>query len=120
MIREITCADVDVSIHVEEEHVPVRGNAVYSDNKELDKQVEDSILEKLEAGDAWAWCCVRVHVSFKGILSSNQYLGCCSYKDEDDFASGGYLDDMIKEGVDEINKTIKSLFEALSTEAETT
>lgn len=92
-----------IEIILHEGDVPVRGNAIASDDEAYDKEVEDEILARLEY-DLWAWCCVEVRATIEipeqGIkVSGSDYLGGCSYKNEADFRSGGYFEDMVEEAV---------------------
>ncbi len=60
---------------------------------------------RLNAGDIWAWFSAKVTVSFDG-LTSDQYLGACSYTDEADFRNDGVFDDMVSEAIDDLNAQI--------------
>lgn len=74
--------------------VPVRGNACASGDNEFDRQIEQEILDRLAQGDMWAWCCVEVTATtiYKGeITSESDYLGCCSYEDQEDFINNSGL-----------------------------
>ena len=52
-----------------------------------------AILDEAE-WNVWAWCCVEVRLRILGAEFS-EYLGGCSYADEEDFCTpGGYYDDM--------------------------
>lgn len=98
-----------ITLIVHEEDTPVRGNAMASGEDALDKEVEDEILERLERGDVWAWCCVEVKATACG-LSASDYLGGCSYSDEKEFREpGGYYDDMVSEAVGCLAERVKSL-----------
>ena len=77
----------------EPEDMPVRGNAVASGDDAYDRRVEDGIIARLESGDDWAWCCVRVDAHLGG-LTGTAYLGGCSYADEAGFRRGGYYESM--------------------------
>lgn len=78
--------EVSYRCEVEPEHdVTVRGNAMASGDNVFDRQVEDEIIARLDAGEVAAWCCVRVIASievnghtFEGFAS----IGACSYADE--------------------------------------
>ncbi len=83
----------ETTISIEPEHIPVRGNAMASDDDDADRECEDEILARLDAGDLWAWCSVRVRVQC-GDLYEDEYLGCCSYRDEADFRANGGFEDM--------------------------
>lgn len=86
----------EITIHVTQDDAPVRGNAMASGDDELDRKVEDEILDRLDSGDVWAWASVEVRATHEG-LSGSDYLGCCCYRDEEDFKSGGYYEDMVRE-----------------------
>jgi hypothetical protein len=87
--------NAQVDFNALEEHCQVRGNAQAID-EELDKQVEDSIIERLNNGYLEAWFCAEVTAKYKGFKGTD-YLGCCSYNSFDDFLKekGGYYTDMI-------------------------
>ncbi len=101
-----------IELIVHPEDIPVRGNAVASGDDAIDKRVEDEIIARIDDGDPWAWCCVEVRASHDEI-SSSDYLGGCSYRDEAYFRTGGYYEDMVKQAVDGLNlereKMIRSL-----------
>lgn len=63
---------------------------------EEDYKITNGIREDLEAGNDWAWCSVRVGCTIPGYdAEGNDYLGGCSYKDQEDFCQeGGYYPDM--------------------------
>jgi len=59
-MKKITAEDCEIKVEALEEDIPVRGNALASGDAEADRACEDEILARLEAGDIWAWCTVRV------------------------------------------------------------
>ena len=79
------------------ETMPIKGNASAIDD-ETDAIIEKHIKADLESGNQWAWCCVRVTCYRDAMLngvSGVDYLGGCSYENEDDFIKhGGYWEDM--------------------------
>jgi len=99
---------VEIKIDCLEEHVPVKGNAICSDDAEFDKKVEDEIIAELEYNQ-WAWCCIRVTARYKG-QEGRDYLGCCSYKDEKDFVeTSGYYEQMRQEAYDNLIDNLRGL-----------
>lgn len=89
-------------VTIEPEEIPVEGNAMASGDDEADRAEEQAILERLDAGDDWAWCTVVVHARL-GDAVGTAALGCCSYADEDDFkAPGGYYEDLCAEALEDI------------------
>lgn len=104
-----TIDEVNFSITAEQDDIPVRGNAVVSGDEEVDKKIEDEIIERLENGDVWAWASVQVTAEFKGI-TGNAYLGACSYKSEKDFVEAGdYYIDMKREAYDNLISELEDL-----------
>lgn len=98
----------EISIIVNFDDTPVRGNALVSGCDETDKACEDEIIARLDAGDVWAWACVEVKAEFRGV-SASDYLGCCCYSDEEDFKAGGYYEDMVGEAISQLNDLISDL-----------
>ena len=87
---------VEYRIEVEQDDQPVRGNAIASGDPDYDKKVEDKILDRLDRGDVWAWASVRVVAFVPGYgLEGDDFLGGCTYDNEEQFKSGMYYPDMI-------------------------
>lgn len=72
------------------------------DHSESIKEIDS----RLNKGDLWAWCSVRVTATC-GDLVGTAHLGGCSYKDEDDFKKCGYYEDMVEEATDDLKKVIE-------------
>lgn len=100
--------DVQFEIEVEEDHIPVRGNALASGDDAEDKRVEDEIIARLENEDVWAWASVRMVATWRG-LTADDYLGACCYKDEDDFKKDGYYEDMKNNAYNSLLRQITDL-----------
>ena len=89
---------VTYELRIEEEDVPVRGNAMASGDDDLDRKYEDEILDRLDRGDLWAWC--QVTVTAKITVEDQRFegwdaLGGCSYRNVEEFIQpGGYWEDM--------------------------
>ena len=97
--------EITYLLTVDFEETPVRGNAMASGDDVEDKKIEDAILARLDQGDVWAWADVTVtaKVTFEGeVFTARASLGCCSYRDEAEFAADGYFGDMCKEARDEL------------------
>lgn len=108
---------VSYDLEIVREYMPIRGNAMASGDDDYDREVEDSIIADLEAGNDWAWCMVKVTATYDGIDSVEgvDYLGGCSYASEKDFKSpGGYYDDMKEVARDDLYGQLKQLKQALS------
>ena len=76
------------------EETIIEGNLIDSGDDNQDKLDEKTVIDDLLSGNQWAWCNVEVRGEYLG-LSASDYLGCCSYKSEQDFKTGGYYTDMI-------------------------
>lgn len=98
--RKKIAAGVTFELECLPEDIPVRGNAMASGDDAADREYEDEIIRRLDAGDVWAWCTVKVTARF-GAFEGVSYLGCCNYRDEEDFTQpGGYFEDMEAEAFD--------------------
>lgn len=93
-------------IEIEQDYIPVRGNAIASGDDATDKAVEDEIIERLDNGDTWAWCTVCV-VAEAGGAEGRAYLGACSYKDEAGFRAGGYYEQMQDEAKEDLMEQLR-------------
>ena len=107
-IRTLNMQDVSFKLDVEQDDHEVRGNAMASGDDALDKEVEDEILARLNAGDVWAWAYVRVIATYKNFKGS-EGLGGCSYANQHDFEHGGYYEQMREDALADLNKTIGAI-----------
>lgn len=73
-----------------DEDLAVRGNALDSGDPAVDKAAEDEILRRLDRGETWAWCTVKVTAHLcvgmgddvAHVFEGAAYLGACSYATE--------------------------------------
>jgi hypothetical protein len=81
-----------ITLERQEEYESPRGQ--FDDDKAL-KWVQKQIRD----GNEWGWFCARVIVGgqFPDEESEDEYLGCCSYRDRNDFICGGYFVGMVHE-----------------------
>lgn len=104
-LRELEEHEVTFEVLCLEEDTPVRGNALASGDDAEDRKAEDSVLQALDRGNQWAWCCVRVRAVWRGFQGTD-HLGCCSYADEEDFKRCGYFADMKAEALADLNRKL--------------
>lgn len=98
----------EITVVAEYDDIPVRGN-FDSGDAEQDRALEDSILDRLDRGDVWAWAYVRVQATAGGVTGEDT-LGGCSYESEREFMQGGdYGQDMIKEARADLRKKLTDL-----------
>lgn len=77
---------VTYEVELQPEDMPVRGNAIASDDEAFDKEVEDKILARLDRGEIEAWCLavVTARVEIDGfVFAGVATLGGCSYESEE-------------------------------------
>lgn len=101
-------ADVEFELTCEPEHASVRGNFMCSGDDEQDKADEDAVIEALENGNQWAWCCVCVTATV-GVFTGRAYLGCVSDESEESFRKGcaDYVESLQQEALDDLRREIK-------------
>jgi len=107
-MRKFKPLEVDFKLIVEQDDMPVRGNAMASGDDEFDSKVEQEIIDRLDYGEVWAWAQVTVKALWAG-FEGVDYLGGCSYKDEEDFTSigrDGYFQDMVRASVEDLLRNI--------------
>lgn len=100
---------ITVTLTCEPEDVSPYGNVQATEDDAADNLAAARVVEELNQGNQWAWCCVHVVVSYKGILKADRYLGCCSYESEAAFRSDGYFDDLVSECISDLDDQIKML-----------
>lgn len=96
--------EIEYIIELQEEHDSPEGFFASGD-EEIDRQTVQTILDDYNAGNPWAWCCIKViaRVEFEGQeFKGETYLGCCSYEDEKDFKAGGYYEQMCQEALESL------------------
>lgn len=113
MLRPLTRDDVIITVEALPEDTSPEGHFASGDD-ELDRQTCAEIRSKAE-WNAWAWCCIKVTVSWRGHRASD-YLGGCCYDSKEEFvAEGGYYDDMVDRALEELNAGVQRDYEALKT-----
>lgn len=79
------------------------------DHFEFDGDIE-FVNDQIIAGNIWGWCWIEVIVSAPQLeMAESETLGCCSYKNEADFITDGYYDDLKKEATNSLLRRIKEL-----------
>ena len=86
-------AEAEVSLTAEPENEQIEGNAS-AINEDTDRETAEWIRDQLASGNEWAWCCVKVTLTWRG-LSASDYLGCCSYESRASFVADPYYQDMV-------------------------
>lgn len=106
-VRKLRLGECVFELKCSHEDVPIKGSFASGDEA-LDAKTEADIKERLNAGDIWAWCCVEVRASWGGFVGRS-YLGCCSYKSEEDFRKdSGQYNSLKQEALDDMQQDIES------------
>ena len=109
---EIDLDDVNYRIECHPEDEMIKGNAIDSGDKDEEAKQEKWIQDELDSGNQWAWCSVRVVAEIEmpgSCFEGDDYLGCCSYKNQTDFEKDGYFKDMKSEALKELIRTLKDV-----------
>lgn len=107
-MRTILLSDCTIEVIAETEQCTPVGQ-FDSGDPELDRETEQTIFDAINSGDVWGWCTVEVKLTYKHITASD-YLGCCSYKNEQDFITdSGYYEDMVQTCLAELNQQLVEL-----------
>ena len=112
-LRKLRADEVSFNLVVHEEHLPVEGNVLASGDDAVDLRAERAVQADLRRGNLWAWCCVEMKASWCGFEESD-FLGGCSYRDEEDFRRDGYYEDMKDCALEALNERLQSCARALS------
>lgn len=81
-----------------------------------DEDWEAEVRERLDRGDVWAWCTVRVvAIAEDGARGYSSYLGGCNYKDEAEFRDCLYFTDLCNEAREDLIKVEHSHRQGIQT-----
>jgi hypothetical protein len=113
-LKPITVDEATITLTVQQEDALIVDNAMDSGYPDIDRDCVQDIIERLNQGDVWAWAFVTVTVTWHTFSGIN-YLGCCTYKDEDDFktSDSDYYEDMVSEALDNMNNSMFATYESL-------
>ena len=109
---------VRIALHITPEDTPVRGNASAWGEPE-DSEYAAEIEERLDRGELWAWCTVRVTCT-DGFTKGEAYLGGCSYDDAAAFVDLGlgYFLDLAAEAYAEYQSEVARIREKYTNNGE--
>lgn len=111
-MKTLTIDDVTIEVTCEPSDTAIEGSFASGDD-DADAALVAEIREHAE-WNVWAWCDVRVRVSWRG-LHADTYLGAGSYKDEADFrTNSGYFQDMFAGALADLNAQAQSIARALT------
>lgn len=108
-MRTLTPADVTISVITE----PCTESAYGQLGGCATKNQIANLLGRARYNE-WKWCDVEVRVEWNGLAGSD-FLGCCSYKNKEQFCQpGGYYDDMLDAAMDELREQVATIYNAIA------
>jgi hypothetical protein len=110
-MKTLTIDMVTVTVTPEEEFEPITRELSFqqtgADHSQYIRKVQRD-----NGCNPWLWCTVAVKAEFKG-LTGTAYLGCCAYRNEEDFKAGGYFEQMRDEAFLELKQQVDEIAAAL-------
>jgi len=105
--RQLTLEDLNISVIASDEDIHPREHLSESTLTEAEI---DAIYEEAVTSNIWKWCTVEVKAEYKG-LEASDYLGACSYENEEEFKKDGYYTDMCQTVLADLQKQLDSFLE---------
>ncbi len=93
---------INFEIEPSSELMPIETNA------DFDLEKIENINAKLDAGNKWIWCTIRVKAEFKGIIGES-FLAECSYENENEFKNSEFWPKMRDEAFENLKKNVEKL-----------
>lgn len=108
-IITLTPNDVNITVKCETEDISAHKHFSYlNDNENEVKKTVKRIEKKLES-NPWAWCSVNITCSYYSLVAET-YLGCCSYKNANDFIkNSGQYDQMVAECIADLQNLLNEI-----------
>lgn len=101
--RKLTRDDVDISVFALSEDSDPAGHFATGDAAE-DARIVAKIREDMQWNE-WAWCCVKVVVTYRG-LEASDYLGGVNEVCEQSFRDSEYFTSMVDTCLDDLNSQV--------------
>ena len=102
-MRKLTSLDkVKYTVECLHEDVPI------DDMYDVDDEYTKWIVNQLNDGNEWAWCCIKVTAEWNG-HNGVDYLGCCSYMSMFDFMKSEYYNSMKDQALQDLNNTLENI-----------
>ena len=97
----------EFTIECQPEYEPVES---HFSPEALSKEDIKDIYKQVKNGNQWAWCNVKItciltcdNEKFIGV----SHLGCCSYKNQEEFVKDGYYDNMCSDAMADAEEACK-------------
>lgn len=98
---------LEIELTVESEDEGPEGSFATGNDADDDAMVAD-INRRIDTGDVWAWCYVRVTATYRGVSVADG-IGGCSYTGEKDFRANGCYADMVHEVLSRLNAQLEAI-----------
>lgn len=114
MFKPLTESEVQFTLEaLDEDSSPI--DSFGYDTEEENEQAAKEIQEDIDSGNPYAWFVAKVTARWNGFHAS-EYLGCCSYKSEEDFKTeSGYYPQMRSEALAALNEQLDDTYTLLKT-----
>ena len=110
-MRKLTKDEVKFSVEIESEDMQVRGNYMCTEDPESDKKDEDEILARLERGDIFAWCVIKVTAKWEE-FEGFAIIGGVSFSEDENGMKQAEIEaeeyGLHEEALDQLNKEINA------------
>lgn len=116
-VHQETEDGITYTLYIEQDDMPVRGNAFASGDDAEDRAVENDILARLNDGDIWAWAqtTCEASITVDGYeFTGEDHLGGCNYFDTEEFVAANW-EDMKATAHQELMKRLQAATKALLT-----
>lgn len=113
LLRKLSKEEVEFTLEVTEDDMPIVGNALASGDNADDAAYEQELLARRAGGDIWAWAMVRVIATWRGFRGVDD-LGGCTYESTQAFREDAYYEDMKARALENLQQGLQSTYDSLS------
>ena len=112
-LKSIDREEAQVMVSASPECLPVEGNTGTAEDLSYNQDWEQFVLDRMVHGSTWAWARVTVTVEWNGLYGEAS-VGCCSYRDEEDFRSDRKrFDDLVDRALVVLNRRMREMYHKL-------
>lgn len=112
-LKPIDREEAQVIVSASPERLPVEGNAGTGEDLSYNSDWEQIVLDRMVHGTTWAWARVTVTVEWNGLYGEAS-VGCCSYRDEEDFRSDRKrFDGLVERALVVLNRRMREMYHKL-------
>jgi hypothetical protein len=112
-VKKLEENEVEFTVECRPENESIEGNAMASGDEKIDDEANAWVREQLASGNPWAWCTVKITAEWRGYTGVD-YLGCCSYKSEEDFKNDCYFEAVKSNALEDLNREVAAFLGAVA------